>query len=551
MSTKRFRHFIPDFGQAFPPMSGGLKKAIISSWSGWSLAMPLRNTVASASKWVKIGTLLLKSGVIQPEQFAQSLERSKQCDTLVGSVLVRAGWVKHEELTAALYLQSMIADGTLYPELAIKAMKIVHERGATAHAALASLGYKAMVQPKNDEIEYLLTEAGFVSRDLYCSVVSSDKTAFALVLKGALRCNQFNEVLKTVSLVRANICTLEQATIALKAFRETGVGVEETLTRNFGLSMRKTSLRLGELLVSACILSEADMLLALEKSLRTRSRLGVWLTTGTTLSASALDICLEIQSLASSGVLDADRAGKIAKRCIDLHSTVGDYLKSSKALLENPRSSARLIEILKQAQLITDEDVRDAQNMTRKFCLGPTAALAVTNRIDRNTYKALWHFHKLIESGLLRPDQAVVALLWCQRTGGDPEEAILHTSGKAQAVDVVVPVKPEPSRVERLNTESQTLRIVVDEKKGALDRNFRTAGVALAVVLLTAMCFFLNNTALRISTVSVAVCLLGYLGFIGCQRLMQLKAEKASRRLAEITALRRKPAPSGDHASIA
>ncbi|HEY9788765.1 MAG TPA: hypothetical protein V6D22_00105 [Candidatus Obscuribacterales bacterium] len=511
--------------------------------------MPLRNTVASASKWVKIGTLLLKSGVIQPEQFAQSLERSKQCDTLVGSVLVRSGWVKHEELTAALYLQAMIAEGTLYADLAIKAMKLVHEQGCTAYAALSALGYKAVVQPKADEIEHLLTEAGFVSRDLYSSVVCAEKTAFALVLKGALRCNQFNEILKTVSLVRANICTLEQATVALKTYRETGIGIEETLTRNFGLSMRKTSLRLGELLVSACILSEADMLLALEKSLRTRSRLGVWLTTGTTLSASALDICLEIQSLASSGVLDADRAGKIAKRCIDLHSTVGDYLKSSKALLENPRASAALIDILKKAQLITDEDVRDAQNMTRKFCLGPTAALAVTNRIDRNTYKALWHYHDQIAKGLLRPDQAVVALMWCQRTGGDPAESILHISGKANAIDT--DVQPGRSTREQLSEGTKAFRVVEDEQKNTLDRNFRTAGVALAVVLFTAMCFFLNDTSIKLSTIAIAFCLSAYLSYKGGKRLIQLKAEKISRRLAEITALRRKPTPSGEHASIA
>ena len=380
--------------------------------------MSLRNNVVTTGKWVKIGTLLLKAGVIEPEAFTQAMEKSRQGDALVGSVMVRMGWVKQEELASALYLQSLLAEGILYPELAVKAMRLVHEQGSTAHAALHALGWRAAVQPQIDDIEYLLTEPGFVSRQLYYDLVSKTKSAFALVLKGALRCNQFNEVLKAVSLVRGNVCTLEQATDALKQYRSSVVPIEETLRHSFGLSVRTVNMRLGELLIQSCILSEAEVLVAVEKSLRTRSRLGDCLMNSTSLPVSALDICLEIQSLAASGIIDPSVATKMAKRCIDLKQSVAYYLSTTRVLKEPLERAAVMIGLLKQAQLITDDDIRQAHSMTSKYCLGPTAALAVTNRIDRHIYKALWYFDSLIQKDELRPEQAVVALMWCQRTGG-------------------------------------------------------------------------------------------------------------------------------------
>jgi hypothetical protein len=489
--------------------------------------MALSSRGATTGRWIKIGTLLLKAGVITPEAFAQSLERSKQGDTLVGSILVRQGWVKHEELSAALYLQSLLAEGLLAPELAIKALTLVAEQGATPQAALNTLGWKPAIQPQVDEIEYLLTEPGFISRQLYYSIVSKTKSAFSLVLKGTLRCNQFNEVLKAVSLVRANVCNLEQATIALRSFKTTAVPIEDTLRRTFGIAIRKTSFRLGELLVNACILSEADVLMALEKSLRSHTQLGVCLMSGTALSPTALDVCLEIQSLEMTGVIDGTQAAKMAKQCVDLKSTLGDYLTRHRPLQEDAERSAMLVELLTQSEVIDTNDLVEANTMTHKYCMGPIASLAATQRIDRQTYKAVWYFDEQMRRGELRFEQAVVAMMWCQRTGGEAEEAANHVSGRHPARTSMEehqsPAKHEVSELQRLTTEAAKMQTLIEEETGRNHRLSFVAGCILGCALLGGSVLFLNGAASAGAIMAVAVGFVAYLVCLALHRRQQLK----------------------------
>jgi hypothetical protein len=504
--------------------------------------MALSSRGASTGRWIKIGTLLLKAGVITPEAFAQSLERSKQGDTLVGSILVRQGFVKHEDLNAALYLQSLIAEGLLAPELAIKALTIVCQQGATPQAALTILGWKPAIQPQIDEIEYLLTEPGFISRQLYYSIVSKTKSAFSLVLKGTLRCNQFNEVLKAVSLVRANVCNLEQATIALRSFKMTAVPIEDTLRRTFGICIRKSSFRLGELLVNACILSEADVLIALEKSLRSHTQLGVCLMAGTALSPTALDVCLEIQSLEITGVISAAQAAKIAKQCVDMKSTLGEYLTQHRPLQEDIERSTVLVELLIQAQIIEQHDLVEASTMTRKYCLGPIASLAATQRIDRETYKAVWYFDEQLRQGHLRFEQAVVAMMWCQRTGGEPEEAANHVSGRHPARTTVVDnqssARHEVSEFQRLTTEAATMRTVIAEETGRGHKLSFVAGCILSCALLAAAALFLKGTASAFGIIAVAVGFVAYLACLALHRRQQLKLGQEQSQLSATCAVR-------------
>ena len=496
---------------------------------------------SATGKSIKLGALLMRSGIVQPEEFSVSLTRSKQCDTLVGNVLLKMGFLSQDDLACALHLQSLIMEGSLTSDLAARALKYCHEQGASPQAALQKLGWKGAPPQKIDEIGCLLTQSGFVSKSLYYCVVSSTKTAFGLVLKGALRCDQFDEVLKAASLVESRVCTLEQAAEALTLFRTRGIAVEDALRREFGLPVHKTSLRLGQLLVSACILSEAEVLVAVEQSLRSRKRLGQCLPFGTRVTPFAVDICLELQALASVGILSAAQAAKIARTCIDEKLTMAAYLKQSKALRENEQRSAQLVEILKQAQLITDQDVKEALVLTGKFSLGPIAALAATKRIDANIYRALWYCDGLMQKQSLKSAQAVVAILWCQRTGGDAAEAVVHISGVFTGLSEAAQASSdEPLPLRKVESESHRLYQMMQKEKQTPYTILFGLGVVLVIAVLALSAAMMSEHLAIVVGVSVLLGLSVYLSLLALSQQKEKQKDDEILSLAAICAVRKK-----------
>jgi hypothetical protein len=500
--------------------------------------MALANKVTASSK-VRLGTLLLRAGVVKPEEFAEALERSKSCDAPLGTLLVKAGSLRQEDLYAALYLQSLVGEGVLALETAIRAMRMCHTQGVAAAPALHALGWRPAIQIQLDEIEYLMTESGFVTKEVYEQTVHKTGSAFGLVLKSIIYCNQFNEILKAVSLVRVTACSLEQAKVVLTEYRKTGRPVEQLLAAA-GIVVSRTNLRLGDLLVAASLLSEAEMLLALEKSLRTNKRLGQLITGNTRVTPEILDLCLQVQGLTATGVIAPETAVRIVRECTSQNIGLPEYLKRTKVLAEDPQRAAVLLSVLQMAGLVDDKDVRHALETTRDLDLGPIAALTVSKYIEHNIYQALWHCDELMSRGLLRFEQCVVAILWCQRTGGQAEEAVLHVTGQyTRLSDAAEDMRDELSHVQKLNIERAEIQHAIDKEKNSSHAALFILGLVAFIVSTCISAWLLPSSVVTYCLVAFSLAYAVYLGIIAWNRKTQIQLDEENMQLAATTAIRR------------
>lgn len=107
--------------------------------------MPVDNRTLDSGRWIRLGALLMNADVITPEAFDCALQTSRSSGVLLGTVLMKCGLITPEELDAALHLQSLVSEGLCPPELAIRAMRVCHQQGATPSAALRTLSWRPSI----------------------------------------------------------------------------------------------------------------------------------------------------------------------------------------------------------------------------------------------------------------------------------------------------------------------------------------------------------------------------------------------------------------------
>lgn len=86
---------------------------------------------------LRIGELLVESGIISTSDLLTALEMSMRGDERVGEILMDFDWVSESQLNSALELQKLVACKILSKEAAIRALTHMHKSASTFEAAVA------------------------------------------------------------------------------------------------------------------------------------------------------------------------------------------------------------------------------------------------------------------------------------------------------------------------------------------------------------------------------------------------------------------------------
>ncbi len=249
-----------------------------------------------------IGDLLLRADLITTSDLAEALPLSKRTGLPIGRILIDSGRLNENSLRAAVLAQSLIRDGLLHTELAVKAIA----KGAAEHTALdqslKDLGWRSDYYQTTNKLGQLLIDSGCVDKErlgeaLEVAFASGLPLGRVLVLRKVLPEVVAYAALSAQVLLRENKVARPEALAAIRLASSMKLSIQAWLERGGMAPANETKLvRLGELLILAGSVSELDLLSAVERGLLEERPIGQVLIRAGLIDDLVLNEALSLQS---------------------------------------------------------------------------------------------------------------------------------------------------------------------------------------------------------------------------------------------------------------
>ncbi len=379
---------------------------------------------------IRIGDLLLASGLIKDEDLEEATQVASDLGLPLGKILVMSGFVTNAQFQAVIQSQSMIRDQILTEEAAASALRLVYHHDLPFEEALSKAGW---VQPDSMPLQKLgdlLIESGIVSKKvLETALRSSAETGLplgrVLVHTSHLPETLLHATLNAQVMIRDGKITREQAVQGLKSAHRRQVSLETSLAEQ-GLYKQpsKATIRLGEMLVLGGLVNEIDVLNALEVGLVQALPLGQVLTGASLISQELLDAALRLQEMVDNGTLSPMDTGKVLSLMHREHMSLESAVSEFGASKPEPRPAMRLSEFLKLVGSITEEDIQSALKVCVENSTLFGKILLATGLLDEAALHAALRCQTLLQTGVLKEEQAIIAFNYSQRMRCSVDDAL-------------------------------------------------------------------------------------------------------------------------------
>lgn len=259
----------------------------------------------------KLGELLVKAGFLNQAQFDQCARLSVGGSIAqLGQMLIMSGHITHDQLNAVLDAQACLRDRQMDQPLAVKGLKISKTHNISFRQAMQELEFADTVSAnKSNRVGELLLAAEIINRDQCQQALNKNLSTGLplgriLVLSRLLSEQLLLATLNAQILIRDGKLTREQAVVALKAAAQRQVPLEES-----GIPRAETQrVRLGELLVRAGAITEAELMDAIETGLVQALPIGQVLINSAMVHERIVTAAVELQQFVADGMLQAEQA---------------------------------------------------------------------------------------------------------------------------------------------------------------------------------------------------------------------------------------------------
>lgn len=366
----------------------------------------------------RLGDLLVQAGILTQMQLGEAMRAAQGKKMQIGQMLVMNGLISPRDLQSALEAQSMLRDKSVELTEALRCLKIAYKVGAPFRDILFE--YATPKRTQSSKLGELLVESGLVTYEVLAKAVEQSNTTGLplgrmLVLHQIISNEVLNAVLDMQVRVRDEMMTRAEAIASLRAMAGLApIAEDEKATPPPAKpeAPRKKGLRLGELMVMAGVLTETDVMNALEWGLVNQQTIGQVLISQMLVSQSILDAALELQKLVDKGELNSTRASECLARVHGGGATLEDAVKDVR---EEQQISGDITfdELLSLANVLTEDELDDAFDISTKSAAVIGKFLVLTGHLDVPTLQAALRCYQLISKGLIGRDDAVVTLDYC------------------------------------------------------------------------------------------------------------------------------------------
>lgn len=367
---------------------------------------------------VLIGDLLVKSGLVSLGQFADAMPISLKTGLPVGRVLVGSGFLTEPEFKASVMAQSLVRENLLPIDLAIKALKLAREKRLSFEEALTELGWRSEYYETTNKLGDLLVEAGCIARKdleeaLDACFTSGLPLGRVLVLRGKVNEMLTYAALTAQVLLREGNITREQALDGLRIVAKRKITLEESLDQQGLANRRGHTIRLGELLMLANLVSEIDLLSAVERGMLDEQPIGQVMVRVGLITEQMLDQALTLQDLVTKAQIKPLDAGeilmKVRKTGISIEKALAE-LKQRDGSISQKRDSMEVPELLRAAGLLGHTEMIKSIDFSSITGKPVEDVLTSMHLVDVATMAAASRCVQLLKQGEISQEQCVFAL---------------------------------------------------------------------------------------------------------------------------------------------
>lgn len=378
---------------------------------------------------MRLGRILIEIGMVSDENLTKALTTAKDVGLPVGRVLVMSDYVSESNLQAAVQIQSLLKDGLLDLETARKVAAIILSESFSLEQALQQVGWRKPSELGTNKLGELLLEANYVTpEELHDALVRSRSSGVPfgrlLVMNSVLSEALLTSALNAQILIRDEKITKEQAIQGLRSARDRQVAVELPLIeRGFYRLPTRHTIRLGELLVLAGLISETDLMYAVEIGLLNKKPIGQVLVELQYVRKEVLDAALDFQHQVAIGEITPLWA---AHRLAEInHYGPGVRNKQPAELPQSmPIVTVSLSQFMTLVGVVNDDDIRKAIEIGVDNAQILGRMLLLAGVIDEPTLKSALRCYSLIREGLLGTEQAFIAFNYSQQSGISVDDAL-------------------------------------------------------------------------------------------------------------------------------
>lgn len=364
------------------------------------------------NKDLKLGELLRALGAVEPADLTETVKLAVQVGLPLGRALVLSGHLNEDELDAALEVQALLKSGNLTLTVAQKAFGQVRA-GAQLQDALEAAGWDrpAGVRAYPSRLGSLLFDAKIISKQqLEEAQRASYETGMPLGrmlnLMGLLSQRMLATALDLQRAVRDERISHNQAVLELHTVHQAEADAPRPERE---MAVGRKPIRLGEILMLSGVLTESDIMNALEHGLTSSKPLGDVLLDMGLVTRPILNLALELQASVCDGSINihaaTDTLGYVASTGESPAAAVEEL---SKNVVEG--ESVKLGELLKLSGFIEEDDIKQAIDLSSKYPSLIGKMLVVSGAIDEATLLAALRCQFLLRSGHVSRDDAVEAL---------------------------------------------------------------------------------------------------------------------------------------------
>lgn len=377
----------------------------------------------------KLGGLIVELGLIDNRDLGQALSIAQETSLPLGRVLVLSEMLTEEVLQGVLRCQSLMKQNLVDLELARKAMQIMSKETVSLDDALFKLGWNPEATKDTTPLGELLIDAGYVSREqLQQSLEKSTQTGLPfgrlLVFSGALTEGLLTGALNAQILIRDGKLSKPQAVEALKEakVRQTTIEVQLKEKGFYDIPSRSCP-RLGELLLFCGVISQSDLVSALELGLMNKTPVGQVLTESNQVSRKIMDAALQVQNLMAEQkmtITDARQVIGAVKDGTSLEDAIQEIDTQREEevppqKVEKLKSFVSLFDFLKNLGRIDDEQANEAFQMAKHNSDVLSQVLLISGSLDAETIERAEDCRKLVQSKKLSLEHANIAFDYAER----------------------------------------------------------------------------------------------------------------------------------------
>lgn len=157
-----------------------------------------------------------------------------------------------------------------------------------------------------------------------------------------------------------------------------------------------------------------------EAIVRVKPQLGQVLVMAGIITATQLKAGLRLQEAMHAGAMNMQEAVETLHREL---SVAGSPNQEAVVEKVDPEETRKIVALLKQAGMLSDADIEAATKADSKAGANVLKVLLASSKLDQLTIDAATSCQRFIDGGHLRPDQAFMALHYCQRMRVSFEDA--------------------------------------------------------------------------------------------------------------------------------